>query len=290
MNLSNFKLVTLTFVAMVLWGLSWTNAKILGNYGDASLMMFWRFVFATISFAPVVVWNGNPFKLPKTSLRFIIINAIFMTSYNFFYFKGTQTGLAGTGGILVSTLNPILTAVFATLIFRDIMPKKNIIGLFLGLCGGGIIMRLWDSNADQLMQSGNLFFLLASISWVAVTLNTSRIKYRVSFIPYSFWCFFFASIFSFPMAMGNSIMAVFTFDWIFWLNMMLVSVGAMAYGTSIYFLASVELGAQKASAFIFTVPITAMGFAMIFLNEKLTITTLLGGSLTMTAVYLINKK
>ena len=275
---------------MVLWGLSWTNAKILGNYGDASLMMFWRFVFATISFAPVVVWNGYPFKLPKTSLRFIIINAIFMTSYNFFYFKGTQTGLAGTGGILVSTLNPILTAVFATLIFRDIMPKKNIIGLFLGLCGGGIIMRLWDSNADQLMQSGNLFFLLASISWVAVTLNTSRIKYRVSFIPYSFWCFFFASIFSFPMAMGNSIMAVFTFDWIFWLNMMLVSVGAMAYGTSIYFLASVELGAQKASAFIFTVPITAMGFAMIFLNEKLTITTLLGGSLTMTAVYLINKK
>ena len=85
-------------------------------------------------------------------------------------------------------------------------------------------------------------------------------------------------------------MAVFTFDWIFWLNMMLVSVGAMAYGTSIYFLTSVELGAQKASAFIFTVPITAMGFAMIFLNEKLTITTLLGGSLTMTAVYLINKK
>jgi len=275
---------------MVLWGLSWTNAKILGNYGDASLMMFWRFVFATISIAPVVVWNGYPFKLPKTSLRFIIINAIFMTSYNFFYFKGTQTGLAGTGGILVTTLNPILTAVFATLIFRDIMPKKNIIGLFLGLCGGGIIMRLWDSNADQLMQSGNLFFLLASISWVAVTLNTSRIKYRVSFIPYSFWCFFFASIFSFPMAMGNSIMAVFTFDWIFWLNMMLVSVGAMAYGTSIYFLASVELGAQKASAFIFTVPITAMGFAMIFLNEKLTITTLLGGILTMTAVYLINKK
>ena len=275
---------------MVLWGLSWTNAKILGNYGDASLMMFWRFVFATISFAPVVVWNGYPFKLPKTSLRFIIINAIFMTSYNFFYFKGTQTGLAGTGGILVTTLNPILTAVFATLIFRDIMPKKNIIGLFLGLCGGGIIMRLWDSNADQLMQSGNLFFLLASISWVAVTLNTSRIKYRVSFIPYSFWCFFFASIFSFPMAMGNSIMAVFTFDWIFWLNMMLVSVGAMAYATSIYFLASVELGAQKASAFIFTVPITAMGFAMIFLNEKLTITTLLGGILTMTAVYLINKK
>ncbi|SVB41190.1 uncharacterized protein METZ01_LOCUS194044, partial [marine metagenome] len=41
-------MVILTIIAMVLWGLSWTNAKIVGNYGEAPLMMFWRFIFATI--------------------------------------------------------------------------------------------------------------------------------------------------------------------------------------------------------------------------------------------------
>ena len=83
---------------------------------------------------------------------------------------------------------------------------------------------------------------------------------------------------------------IFTFDGIFWLNMMLLSIGAMAYGTSIYFLASVRLGAHSASAFIFTVPITAMCFAMIFLDEMITLSTIIGGILTMSAVYLINKK
>ena len=84
-------------------------------------------------------------------------------------------------------------------------------------------------------------------------------------------------------------MAIFQFDWVFWLNMMLLAVGAMAFGTSIYFLASVELGAKKASAYIFTVPLTAMAFAMIFLNEPLVFTTLIGGGLGIVAVYLINK-
>ena len=92
------------------------------------------------------------------------------------------------------------------------------------------------------------------------------------------------------MAIHDPIMIIFTFDGIFWLNMMLLSIGAMAYGTSIYFLASLRLGAHSASAFIFTVPITAMGLAMVFLDEKITLSTTIGGILTMSAVYLINKK
>ena len=103
---------------MMLWGLSWTNAKIVGNYGEASLMMFWRFLFATLAFTPVVFLSGDTFNINRTSFRYVLINAIFMTSYNYFYFKGTQIGLAGTGGILVTTLNPIFTALFATLFFN----------------------------------------------------------------------------------------------------------------------------------------------------------------------------
>ena len=275
---------------MMLWGLSWTNAKIVGNYGEASLMMFWRFLFATLAFTPAVFLSGDTFNINRTSFRYVLINAIFMTSYNYFYFKGTQIGLAGTGGILVTTLNPIFTALFATLFFHEALPQKNIIGLLLGLLGGGIIMRLWYIDANALIQSGNLFFLFASLSWAIVTLNTSFSKGTISFIPFSFWCFLLSSIISFPIAIHEPIMVIFTFDGIFWLNMMLLSIGAMAYGTSIYFLASVRLGAHSASAFIFTVPITAMGFAMIFLDEMITLSTIIGGILTMSAVYLINKK
>ena len=276
-------------LAMITWGLSWTNAKILGNYGDAPLMMFWRFFIATISFAPIVWLKKESFKISKGALRFIILNSIFMTSYNFFYFKGTQVGLAGAGGVLVTTLNPILTTLFSALFFGGFLLRKDILGLLLGFIGGAFILKIWDLNINQLFQTGNFYFIMSSLSWVSVTIITSKSKKEIPFIPYSFWCFALSGMFSLLVAVNEPLLDVFHFGWIFWLNMMCLAVAAMAFGTSIYFQASVELGAKKASAYIFTVPLTAMGFAMYYLGEPLMITTLIGGTLGVAAVYLINK-
>ena len=115
------RLTILMVLAMVTWGLSWTNAKILGEYGNAQLIMVWRFFFATLSFAPVVWWSGNSYKISRGSIRFIAANAFCMVSYNYFYFRGTQIGFAGAGGVLVTTLNPILTALFSGLLFGGVL-------------------------------------------------------------------------------------------------------------------------------------------------------------------------
>lgn len=275
---------------MVTWGLSWTNAKIVGMYGDAPMMTFWRFIFATLSFAPIVYFTKNSFSINGKSLRFIALNALFMTSYNYFYFRGTQVGLAGAGGVLVTTLNPINTAILAAILFNIPLYRKDIAGMIIGFIGGGMIMNIWNMDMSLLLESGNAYFLLASLSWAAVTLITSRSKDIMPFIPYSFWCFGIASLLSFLLAFDQPLLSIFQFDWVFWLNMVLLAVGAMAFGTTIYFLASRQLGPQKASSFIFTVPVTAMLFAMLFLNEELTITIALGSVLAMFAVYLINKK
>ncbi len=290
MKINNSRLYILTLIAMVTWGLSWTNAKILGFYGDAPLIMFWRFVFAAIAFAPIVIWTNNSFKINKLSLRFILLNSVFMTSYNYFYFKGTQVGLAGAGGVLVTTMNPINTAILTAIIFNTPLFRKDIAGLILGFIGGGLIMNVTEMDMDLLFQSGNIHFIMASLSWAAVTLITSRSKDVIPFITYSFWCFTISIFMSFVIAYDQPFMSIFQFDGIFWLNMMCLAIGAMAFGTSIYFLASVQLGPQKASAFIFTVPVTAMLFAMIYLGEELTLTTAIGSVLAMIAVYLINKK
>ena len=62
----------------------------------------------------------------------------------------------------------------------------------------------------------------------------------------------------------------------------------MSFGTSIYFLASVELGPKRSSSYIFLVPITAMIFSMLFLKEPFQFTTIIGGVLGMLSIYIIN--
>ena len=284
-----WKLSIMMVFAMITWGLSWTNAKILGTYADAPLIMFWRFVLASICFLFIAGTNGS-LKIPTKAIPTIVINSIFMVLYNFFYFKGTQIGLAGTGGVLVTTLNPILTSFFSSLLKYDTLPKKDWAALCIGLLSGSIILRIWDLNFFSFYNSGNLFFIMASLSWVAVTITTSKSKEKISFLSYTFWTFLSSALISMNFVSYNSLFSIITFDLIFWFNLIILSIFAMAFGTSIYFYASTRLGPKKASSYIFLVPFTAILFSMYFLGEPLQLSTILGGGIGLFAVYLINIK
>jgi len=89
---------------------------------------------------------------------------------------------------------------------------------------------------------------------------------------------------------NNNILVVIDFDLMFWSNLIILSIGAQVFGTTVYFIATTKLGPPKASSFIFLVPITAPIFSMFLINENLGINTIIGGIMTMTAVYLINKE
>ena len=64
----------------------------------------------------------------------------------------------------------------------------------------------------------------------------------------------------------------------------------MSFANTMYFFASSKIGAVKASSFIFIVPLTAIIFSKILLDEPVRLTTLIGGFLSIIAIYLINKK
>ena len=161
------------------------------------------------------------------------------------------------------------------------------LGLIFGIIGGAIIIQVWKANS--FIQSGNIYFLLASLSWVLVTINTYISRNKIHFTTYSFWSFLFGFIFYLPFTLGQNIFIIFNYDYIFWLNFLIISFGAMAFGQSIYFNATTILGAKKASSFILMVPISAMIFSILILKEPIIGTTIFGGSLGLYAIYLINK-
>ncbi len=283
-------LYSLLILAMASWGLSWSNAKVLGQYAPATVLIFWRFLLSSIAMIPVVILNEQNLSISKKGFGFAIGGAIFISLYNFLFFIGTHIGSAGIGGVIVPTMNPILTFIGSVFIFRQVFLKKDIYGLLLGLIGGCIVLRVWDFSFDQITQSGNTYFVLASVCWAGLTLISSRSHYVIQTLTFSFWVYFISAIFYFPFITQYDWMSVFKTEWIFWFHMISVSIGAMVFGTTIYFIGTTKLGSEKASAFIFTVPLTAILFSIIILDELVEMSTIVGGILAMTAVYLINKK
>jgi len=70
----------------------------------------------------------------------------------------------------------------------------------------------------------------------------------------------------------------------------MVSIGAMAFGTSIYLYYTPILGPVRVSVFIFSVPFLALLTANIFLSELITIEVIIGGILSLFAIYIVNRK
>ena len=281
-------LYVIMIFSMILWGLSWPSGKIVSQYGSIPVIMVWRFLIAAAAMLLVLLVRRTRILIPKQGILPLTLSVILITTYNLAYFMGVRKGAAGAGGVLVTTLNPILTFALVSIIARRRPGLKPTMGIFLGMIGGSILINVWQHGWGSVFQSGNQYFLLCAGSWAFLTLVSSRINTHMSTLTYSFWVYLGSGVLASFMTGDAHLGQVFSYDLRFWINLASISLGAMAFATTAYFIATSQLGSEKAAAFIFTVPVSAMLFSMLMLDEALKVNVLIGGFLSITAVYLIN--
>ena len=215
---STTKLYIALVMAMFIWGISWPSAKIVGRYADADLLMFWRFVIGAMTMLPIMYLLKINANFPRKSFRYVLIAAICLVGYNYNYLKGTQIGMAGLGGVIVPTLSPLVTLILAIATFNQKVHKKDIIGILFGIIGGLILLEIWKFNFQDLSKSGNLYFIIAAVVWAGATICTQKAKSELNAVNFSLWLYLVAIIIVLPITPISSIMNVFSFDWIFWIN------------------------------------------------------------------------
>lgn len=278
----------LMFLAMTAWGASWTSGKLLAPIAAPEVLIFWRFLFTFLSYIPVMILFKRPIGLSRNSLTSVLLGAILIVTYNKFFFWGLQNGLAGAGGVLVTTLNPILTFLFMIVLFKRGVQIKEVAGIIMGFAGGSILLEVWAISASQLFMSGNAYFLFASVSWAFLTLTSEKSKTRLSPLVFSFYVFGLAALLDLFIALPHGVLDVLSRGWVFWLNILYLSVFATTFATTIYFIASGRLGSHRASSYIFLVPASAVLISWVVLHETPRVSTLAGGVVAVVAVYLIN--
>jgi drug/metabolite transporter (DMT)-like permease len=283
-------LIFLLVISMAIWGGSWTSAKIISGMINPLILTFLRFIISFIAFAVVSLFMKENLKIDKKGLLLAIISSVLLTVYNYLFFKGLKTGLAGAGGVLVTSINPLFTFTLSLIILKIKIKLKEIIGLILGLSAGLVLLGIWKLNFDDLFASGNLIFLSASFIWAFVTLLSGEIQKKVSIFVYSFYVYGFSSVIIFILSIPYGIGDIFKMDYIFWLNIIYLSIASTVFATSIFFVSSKKMSANKASSFILLVPVFAVLTSFIILNEKPGLATIIGGTLAIIGIYLINRK
>lgn len=277
-------------MAMFCWGISWPSGKIVASYGDPASIALYRFVVTFLSLAPILIIIKEPLTIKKSGLGLLLISSVCLTIYSYLFMAGVKVGKAGAGGVLVTIMNPILTVALVLILAKRKPTRQQLIGLSLGLIAGMVLLRIWESWY-HILKAGTLLFVGATCTWAVLSRFTARSGEYGSTLSFSLWMYLLCCVLMGMFTSMNENVRIFQHaDKIFWLNLFFSATITTAGATTFYFYATSKVGADKASTFLFMVPLSAAIGAWIILGEFPLWNTLVGGLLGLIAVYVLNRK
>lgn len=275
--------------SMLLWGLSWPSAKVLSHYCSVINFSVYRYTVVVFTMLVLLPAGRISYRVRREGWPWLAASGILLALYSYLFFRGVKLGAAGAGGVLVTTMNPVMAYLLGIILSRRLPARNEAIGLLLGVAAGAVLLRIWSNAA--VLESGNLYFMLAAFTWALMSKFTSKGAKYGSSMAFSLWQYLITLLCMLPMAdFAELKLATAIREPLFWLNLFFGSAIVTAIATTVYFYTTTRLGAEKASSFIFLVPLAAALSSWFLLGETLQWHTVAGGAMGITAVYVMNRK
>lgn len=278
--------------------LLWAGTFITGKYAAPQLPHFTlaalRFWCAFAILAPVM-WLAER-RWPRLSARTLALTAVVaafgLFAYNLFFFGALELIPAGRTALVVA-LNPILTAIAMSLVFRERMPVRRWLGIAIALAGVWIVVSKGEPALIlQRVGAGELLMFGGAASWAAYTI-ASRFVLTAPDAPSPLAATTLVSLWGALMLSAGM-----PSEWNRW-TLAAVEPGvwaAIVYfgagGTALAFVWYNEgvrrLGASRTAVFNNLVPIFGALLATVILGEPLLSSMLVGGLIALAGVSLTN--
>ncbi|MEE9328306.1 MAG: DMT family transporter [Cocleimonas sp.] len=280
--------------AMLVWGGTFTSARILGNQLDPSVSAFLRFLIASTVLLVMLYYKegGFPRISRKQLLPILGMGLTGIAMYNLLFFYGLVHAEASRGSMITAT-NPLLTALGAAFIFKERFTLIRVVGFILCVVGAVLIISRGDIKTlfTDGVGTGELAFIGCAISWAAYTLIGRLMSTQLSSLAVIAYASTVGTAILFFVALNaNLFEAVSMLTLNASMNLFYLAILATVIGF-VWFQEGIKiLGAAKAAVFIYFMPVSAVFWAYLILDEKLTLVLMLGAALVISGIYLVNKK
>lgn len=274
------------FVAMMLWGLTWTASKIMVEQADSLQINCIKCIIVTLSFLPVMLYMKIPFSIPRAAIFPTLLIGIFNTIYSYLLLIGLQDGDAGSAGVIAEALSPMFATLIWTLVKKTTLLKKEKIGLMLGIVSAAFLVNVFDTH--RLFSLFNITYVLAALMWAALTVSSKYATESAHPMAINFYSSALPFVVFFPSLFMTPIEPLIEANWDFWLSMASVTLLSTTFATTIFYKGIKVLGVTQGGIFVLFVPIGALFFAWLILGEIPKFHTIIGGIIALAAIYLIN--
>jgi drug/metabolite transporter (DMT)-like permease len=192
---SRFWALICTWIVAIIYGVTFTVAKdVMPKYIDAYGFIVMRVAGATILFW-LVSFLGPKEKIAKNDFLRIAACAFFGVAFNMLtFFKGLSYTSPIMGAVLMVT-TPMIVLILSSLLMKEKMQSKKVIGILLGLAGTiTLILYGKDLNNAPNATLGNLLVFVNAVSYAFYLIFVKKLmdKYNAfTFVKYIYLFGFF---------------------------------------------------------------------------------------------------
>ncbi|MBZ4671778.1 MAG: protein of unknown function transrane [Deferribacteraceae bacterium] len=275
--------------AVLFWGSSFTAGKVAVRYLPVYTVAFYRFFISSILLIVIFYFYNFRFKL-KEFLFCIFGGLTGIFAYNYFFLKGLSITMASKASIIVA-INPVLSVIGAVILFKENVNLKQVVGIILAFLG--IILLITKGKINTILtgglNKGDIFILFAAVSWSCYTLFGKKVLVNISAIESTTYSVLWGTIILFPLFLSENLGNFYHINAKSLLSILVLSVLATVLGFIWFYDGIKKIGASKTVVFIYLVPVFGVLIGFLFLSERLSLAALVGGMVTITGVFIVNK-
>jgi drug/metabolite transporter (DMT)-like permease len=285
-NFSN-KTITSISIAIILWASAFVGIRAgLVSYSPGPLALF-RLLIASICMYFLYRRTHHGMKIPKKdAFLLIFVGAIGVGCYHYFLNLGEITIPSGTASFIISQ-SPLITLILAVIFLKEKFSINGLVGILVSILGVGLIS-FGESDGFQFDMGIFYVFISCVVGGLYSVMNKPFLgKYHaIDVTSYVIWGGTLSLIFYFPEMLREIPHATHlaTFSVIY----LGIFPAAVAYIAWSYALS--QMPASKAVSFLYFMPIIATFLGWLFLNEIPAVSSLMGGLIALSGVWIANRR
>ena len=281
--------------ANLIYGINYSVAKdVMPTYIEP-----FGFILLRVSGALSLFWLlhllGIREKIEKSDIPRLIICGFFGVALNqLLFFKGLNI-TSPINASIIMTSNPILVLIISSILLKETISAKRILGIVIGLVGACILILLNQKGKSIQLGSdtiwGDIMVLINAASYGVYLVIAKPLMGKYKPLTVIKWVFTFGMLFVLPMGFSE-------FSQIAWSQMPIKIVGEVifvvicttffAYLLNIYALKKVN--PSVVSIYLYLQPIIATIVAIMWGADELTIVKVAATFLIFTSVYLVSQR
>jgi drug/metabolite transporter (DMT)-like permease len=279
------------FVLSIIWGTSFLFIKVLLSEMGPAAVVFGRCLFGTLMLFVILLISKKKFKFKQIPWLSLLFVALTNNVLPWLLICTSETKLSSSMASIINATTPMWTLIIGFLFFSLSLRKNQWIGILIGFIG---IFILSDFKPGDLYTGNTIGILLMTGATFCYGLGaqlTNKYLSKLSVIETSFFTLAISTLISFIMMVTLSPQSISTF-----LNskllLPLLGLGSLGSGIAYllyYFL--VKRGSPEfASLVTYLVPVSAIIWGGLLLNEEFHLYMLLGLLVIFTGVYISSLK